>query len=44
MLNQPMQFDKRLSLKLDVNYHPVEQTFSEYFKQLIDDGLSKKRV
>ena len=31
------------SLALGVQYHPAEQTFVEHFRQIIDDGLLKRR-
>lgn len=43
-VGHPMQFDHQRSLALGVKYHPVEQTFTEHFQQLIDDGLVKKRA
>lgn len=34
-----LQFDNSRSLALGVDYHSVEQTFTEHFQQIIDDGL-----
>lgn len=35
----PIQFDNRRSMALGLKYHPLAQTFTEHFQQLIDDGL-----
>jgi len=40
----PLKFDNSRSRKeLGLQYHPVEQTITEHFQQIIDDGLLKKR-
>lgn len=39
-----IRFDNRRSQALGVTYRPLEQTFTEHFQQVIDDGLlSRKR-
>ncbi|NNM53027.1 MAG: NAD-dependent epimerase/dehydratase family protein, partial [Pseudomonadales bacterium] len=40
----PVRFDNRRSRQeLSLQYHPVEQTLTEHFQQLLDDGLVKKQ-
>ena len=35
----PVKFDNHRSRELGVQYRPVEQTFTEHFQQVLDDGL-----
>lgn len=39
----PVLINHARSLKLGVNYRPVEETFGEHFQQILDDGLLKKK-
>ncbi|MEQ1311991.1 NAD-dependent epimerase/dehydratase family protein [Acinetobacter sp. XH1639] len=43
-VGHPMQFDNSRSLTLGLKYHTLEQTFTEHFQQLLNDGLVKKRA
>jgi dihydroflavonol-4-reductase len=40
----PMYFDNSLSKKnLKIMYRPINETITEHFQQMIDDGLVEKR-
>ena len=39
----PVHFDNNRSKALGVQYRPVEETFTEHFQQILDDGLVKTR-
>lgn len=39
----PVHFDNNRSKALGVHYRPVEETFTEHFQQILDDGLVKTR-
>lgn len=38
-----IRFDNNRSLRLGVKYRPVEETFTEHFQQVIEDGLLKRK-
>lgn len=39
-VGHPLRFDNsRSKERLEIQYHPLEQTFVEHFQQLVDDGL-----
>jgi nucleoside-diphosphate-sugar epimerase len=40
----PLKFDNsRSKQRLGLQYHPLEQTFVDHFKQLLDDGLIRRK-
>ena len=40
----PLAFDNSRSREeLGLSYHPVDQTFTEHFQQMLDDGLVRRR-
>lgn len=41
-IGYPLKFDNSRSRALGVQYRPVDQTFTEHFQQVIDDGLLKR--